>query len=52
MMNHEEIKSNTNLTDNQKEMLLCIDDYNEGWISEQDLEDKLSLILKLKVCGN
>jgi len=29
-----------------------IDDYNEGWISEQDLEDKLSLILKLKVCGN
>ena len=48
MMNHEEIKSNTNLTDKQKEMLLCIADYNEGWISEQVLEDKLSLILKHK----
>lgn len=45
-MNHEEIKSNTNLTDKQKEMLLCISDYNEGWISEKDLENKLSLILK------
>lgn len=48
MMNHEEIKSNTNLTDKQKEMLLCIADYNEGWISEKDLENKLSLILKRK----
>ena len=47
-MNHEEIKSNTNLTDKQKEMLLCIADYNEGWISEKDLENKLSLILKRK----
>lgn len=48
MMNHEEIKSNTNLTDKQKEMLLCIADYNEGWITEKDLEDRLSLILKRK----
>ena len=47
-MNHEEIKSNTNLTDKQKDMLLCIADYNEGWISEKDLENKLSLILKRK----
>jgi hypothetical protein len=47
MMNHEEIKS-SNITDKQKEILLCIADYNEGWISEQDLEDKLSLILKRK----
>ena len=47
-MNHEEIKSNTNLTDKQKDMLLCIADYNEGWVSEKDFENKLSLILKRK----
>ena len=48
MMNHEEIKSNTNLTDKQKEILLCIADYNEGWITEKDLENRLNLILKRK----
>lgn len=47
-MNHEEIKSNTNLTDKQKEMLLCIADYNEGWIDENQLEKRLQKILKRK----
>jgi hypothetical protein len=48
MMNHDEIKNSIDLTARQKEMLLCIADYNEGWITEKDLEDKLSLILKRK----
>lgn len=47
-MNHEEIKSNTNLTDKQKEILLCIADYNEGWLTEKQLEDMLTIILKHK----
>ena len=48
MMNHDEIKNSIDLTARQKEMLLCIADYNEGWITEKDLEAKLSLILKRK----
>ncbi len=48
MPNHEEIKLMTSITEKQKEMLLCIADYNEGWIDEKDLEDKLALILKRK----
>jgi hypothetical protein len=48
MMNHEEINSSTSITDKQKEMLLCIANYNEGWITEKELEDKLKVILKHK----
>ena len=45
MMNHDEIKNSIDLTVRQKEMLLVIADYNEGWITEKELEDKLKIIL-------
>jgi hypothetical protein len=48
MMNHDEIKNSIDLTARQKEILLCIADYNEGWLTEKDLEDKLKIILKRK----
>ena len=41
-MNHDEIKNSIDLTARQKEMLLAIADYNEGWITKKELEDKLS----------
>ena len=47
-MNHDEIKNSIDLTARQKEILLCIADYNEGWLTEKDLEDKLKIILKRK----
>ncbi|CAG7581661.1 MAG: hypothetical protein SLAVMIC_00953 [uncultured marine phage] len=49
MLNHREIEIySKSMTPTQKKMLLAIADYNEGWISEENLENKLRTILKVK----
>ena len=46
MLSHEEIKALKLITNNQRKMLLVIADYNEGWITESELETMLIKILK------
>ena len=48
MLQHDEIALMTSLTETQKNMLLAIADYEQGWISESDLEKKLRKILMTK----
>jgi hypothetical protein len=47
MLQHNEIKL-LKITERQKNMLLAIADYNEGWIGEDDLEKKLRKVLMVK----
>jgi hypothetical protein len=48
MLQHHEIELIKTLTETQKDMLLAIADYEQGWISEDDLENKLRKILMKK----
>lgn len=47
MLQHHEIKL-LNISNKQKDILLAYADYNEGWITEQELEDKLKKIINRK----
>lgn len=49
MLQHHEIKLMTNISTKQKEILLAFADYEQGWISEQELEDKLTKIIKRNI---
>lgn len=47
MMNHSEIEAiKPRISNTQYKMLIAIADYNEGWITEDQLEEKLRKILK------
>lgn len=47
MLQHHEIKL-MNISTKQKDILLAYADYNEGWITEKELEDKLTKIINQK----
>lgn len=47
MLQHHEIKL-MNISTKQKDILLAYADYNEGWITEKELEDKLTKIINRK----
>lgn len=47
MLQHHEIQL-LNIPERQKNMLLAIADYEQGWISESDLEEKLRKVLLSK----
>lgn len=49
MLQHHEIKLMTNISNKQRDILLVMADYDQGWITEQELEDKLTKIIKRKI---
>jgi hypothetical protein len=49
MLQHHEIKLMNTISKKQRDILLVFADYEQGWISEQELEDKLTKIINRKI---
>jgi hypothetical protein len=48
MLQHHEIKLMNTISTKQRDILLAFADYEQGWITEQELEDKLTKIINRK----